>query len=176
MTRPACSDASIRRSGVPANNTSTPVNESGFRTGHTGTYSVAEDCTDQIALTANGAVINLPVVVGEFGLSARAIVKSEHVLCGVRRLSLSPRYAGIPLRRSFHTGCSIAPTQYKWSSPPMGTPYQHIGHRDALLASRGGLRHEPRHSPVIYAGSEDQNQMTYIYNAGFTHRERDPLA
>ena len=65
--------------GVPINNASTPVNGSGFRTGQTGTYSIDEDCTGQFALNANGAMVTLQVVVGDFGVSARAIVASEHV-------------------------------------------------------------------------------------------------
>ena len=39
----------IVSNGVPVNNASTPVNESGFRTGQTGTYSIGEDCTGQFA-------------------------------------------------------------------------------------------------------------------------------
>ena len=55
------------------------INASGFRTGQIGTYSIGEDCTGQMALNANGAMIDLQVVVVDFGLSGRAIVKSEHV-------------------------------------------------------------------------------------------------
>jgi hypothetical protein len=65
--------------GVPANNASTPVNDSGFRTGQAGTYSIAEDCTGTISLSVNGAMIQLQVVVLDFGESAWAIVASEHV-------------------------------------------------------------------------------------------------
>src|SRR3984957_18513589 len=81
--------------GVPVNNASTPVNESGFRTGQTGTYSIGEDCTGQIALNANGAMINLQVVVGDFGASARAIVASEHV----------PGFPNPPQGTSCSSGC-----------------------------------------------------------------------
>jgi hypothetical protein len=65
--------------GVPVNNSSTPVNGSGFRVGQTGTYSIASDCTGTISLDANGALIDLQIVVVDNGLSAHAIVKSEHV-------------------------------------------------------------------------------------------------
>jgi hypothetical protein len=81
--------------GVPVNNASTPVNESGFRTGQTGTYSIGEDCTGQIFLNANGAMINLQVVVVDFGLSARAIVASEHV----------PGFPNPPQGTSCSSGC-----------------------------------------------------------------------
>ena len=81
--------------GVPANNASTPVNESGFRTGQTGTYAIAEDCTGTISLNANGAMIELQVVVVDFGLSARGIVKSEHV----------PGFANPPAGTSCASGC-----------------------------------------------------------------------
>ena len=85
--------------GVPVNNApSTPVNESGFRTGQTGTYSIAEDCTGQIDLNANGAIIKLQVVVGDFGLSVRAIVASEHV----------PGFANPPPGTSCSSGCDEA--------------------------------------------------------------------
>ena len=57
--------------GIPANKASTPVNGSGFRTGQTGTYSIDEDCTGQIVVSVNGAMITLQVIVGDFGLSAR---------------------------------------------------------------------------------------------------------
>jgi hypothetical protein len=65
--------------GVPVNGPSTPVNDAGFRTGQTGTYAIADDCTGTISLNANGAMIELKVVVVDYGLSVRAIVKSEHV-------------------------------------------------------------------------------------------------
>ncbi|MFL5258029.1 MAG: hypothetical protein ACJ8AI_35140 [Rhodopila sp.] len=64
---------------IPVNTASTPVNEAGFRTGQTGTYAIAEDCTGTISLNANGGMIELQVVVADYGLAARAIVKSEHV-------------------------------------------------------------------------------------------------
>jgi hypothetical protein len=81
--------------GVPVNNASTPVNDSGFRTGQVGTYSISEDCTGVIELNANGAMIALQVVVVDFGLSARAIVKSEHV----------PGFANPPVGTSCTGGC-----------------------------------------------------------------------
>jgi hypothetical protein len=81
--------------GIPVNNASTPVNESGFRTGQTGTYAIAEDCTGTISLNANGAMIELQVVVVDFGLSARGIVKSEHV----------PGFANPPAGTSCASGC-----------------------------------------------------------------------
>src|ERR1700722_1040578 len=65
--------------GVPANNASTPVNESGFRIGQTGTYSISEDCTGRLALSVSGALIQYQLVVVDFGESARAIIASEHV-------------------------------------------------------------------------------------------------
>jgi hypothetical protein len=65
--------------GIPANNASTPVNASGFRTGQVGTYSIADDCTGQLMLNASGAMIAIQLVVVDYGLSARGIVASEHV-------------------------------------------------------------------------------------------------
>jgi len=65
--------------GVPVNTASTPVNDSGFRTGQTGTYSIASDCTGTLSLSANGASIVLQLVVVDFGAKVHAIVASEHV-------------------------------------------------------------------------------------------------
>ena len=81
--------------GVPVNNAATPVNEAGFRTGQTGTYSIADDCTGTISLNANGAMIDLQIVLIDFGLSATAIVKSEHV----------PGFANPPDGTSCTSGC-----------------------------------------------------------------------
>jgi hypothetical protein len=81
--------------GVPVNNASTPVNDAGFRTGQTGTYAIADDCTGAISLNANGAMIALQVVVVDYGLSARAIVKSDHV----------PGFANPPDGTSCTGGC-----------------------------------------------------------------------
>jgi hypothetical protein len=65
--------------GVPVNNSSTPVNAAGFRTGQVGTYSISDDCTGQLMLNANGAMIAIQLVVVDYGQSARGIVASEHV-------------------------------------------------------------------------------------------------
>jgi hypothetical protein len=81
--------------GLPANTASTPVNGSGFRTGQTGTYTIDEDCTGQFALNANGATLTLQVIVADYGLSARAIVASEHV----------PGFANPPQGTSCASGC-----------------------------------------------------------------------
>jgi hypothetical protein len=81
--------------GIPVVTASTPVNEPGFRTGQTGTYSIAEDCTGTFSLNANGAMTQLQVVVADFGLSARAIVASEHV----------PGFANPPEGTSCASGC-----------------------------------------------------------------------
>jgi hypothetical protein len=81
--------------GVPVNGPSTPVNESGFRVGQTGTYSIANDCTGTISLDANGAMIELQIVLVDNGLSANAIVKSEHV----------PGFANPPEGTSCTGGC-----------------------------------------------------------------------
>jgi hypothetical protein len=81
--------------GVPVNGPTTPVNESGFRTGQTGTYSIAGDCTGTISLNAHGAMIELQIVVADNGSSARAIVKSEHV----------PGFANPPAGTSCTGGC-----------------------------------------------------------------------
>jgi hypothetical protein len=82
--------------GVPVNNSSTPVNDAGFRTGQTGTYTIADDCTGTISLNANGAMIELQVVVVDYGLSARALVSSEHV----------PGFANPPAGTSCTGGCN----------------------------------------------------------------------
>nr|WP_294549011.1 hypothetical protein [uncultured Rhodopila sp.] len=84
--------------GVPVNGPSTPVNDAGFRTGQTGTYTIADDCTGTITLNANGAMIDLQVVVVDYGLSAFAIVKSEHV----------PGFANPPDGTSCASGCDEA--------------------------------------------------------------------
>jgi len=81
--------------GVPVNTPATPVNEAGFRTGQTGTYTIADDCTGTISLNANGAMIALQVVLIDYGLSARAIVASEHV----------PGFANPPAGTSCTGGC-----------------------------------------------------------------------
>jgi hypothetical protein len=86
--------------GIPANTASIPVNQSGFRTGQTGTYSIAEDCTGTISLNANGAILELPIVLVDFGLSARAIVASEHV----------PGFANPPDGTSCTAGCDLGST------------------------------------------------------------------
>ena len=65
--------------GIPVNTASTPVNESGFRIGQTGTYSISEDCTGRLTLSVSGALIQYQLVVVDFGESARAIIASEHV-------------------------------------------------------------------------------------------------
>jgi hypothetical protein len=81
--------------GIPANTASTPVQESGFRTGQTGTYTVAEDCTGQLSVSASGATVNLQIVVQDFGASVRAIVATEHV----------PGYPNPPPGTSCTAGC-----------------------------------------------------------------------
>jgi hypothetical protein len=82
--------------GVPVVNASTEnLTDSGFRTGQFGTYSISEDCTGQLALNANGALIAIQLVVDDFGLSARGIVKSEHV----------PGFANPPAGTSCSSGC-----------------------------------------------------------------------
>jgi hypothetical protein len=65
--------------GIPSNNASTPVNAAGFRTGQVGTYTISDDCTGQLVVNANGAVVALQIVVVDFGLSVRGIVATEHV-------------------------------------------------------------------------------------------------
>jgi hypothetical protein len=69
----------VRRGRKGAQPSRTPVNESGFRTGQTGTYSIVEYCTGTISLSANGAMIQLQAVVVDFGEGVRAIVASVHV-------------------------------------------------------------------------------------------------
>jgi hypothetical protein len=81
--------------GVPVNNSSTPVNAAGFRTGQVGTYSISDDCTGQLMLNANGAMIAIQLVVVDFGQSARGIVASEHV----------PGFANPPAGTSCTGGC-----------------------------------------------------------------------
>ena len=71
-----------------------PISSGGFRTGVSGSYSIAEDCTGQIALSG-GSLITLQVVVVDFGLSARAIVASEHV----------PSFVNPPEGTSCASGC-----------------------------------------------------------------------
>lgn len=57
-----------------------PVNDEGFRTGVTGTYSVSEDCTATftVGLAATTQVI-LAVALVDYGQRAFGIIKSEHV-------------------------------------------------------------------------------------------------
>jgi hypothetical protein len=68
----------IVRNGLPVvGATTTP---SGFRTGETGTYSVAPDCTGTIVLnTPDGAVITLKFVLGNNAHEVRAVFASQHV-------------------------------------------------------------------------------------------------
>ena len=84
--------------GIPANNASTPVNAAGFRTGQAGTYSISDDCTGQLVVNANGAVVALQIVVVDFGLSVRGIVASEQ----------GPGFPNPPDGTSCTSGCSEA--------------------------------------------------------------------
>jgi hypothetical protein len=68
----------IVRNGVPVVGATTMPN--GFRTGETGTYSVAPDCTGTIVLnTPDGAVITLKFVLANNGHEVRAVFASQHV-------------------------------------------------------------------------------------------------
>jgi hypothetical protein len=57
-----------------------PVNDQGFRTGVTGTYSVSEDCTGTITIgvPTAGTEIVLAISLVDFGQSVFGVIKSEH--------------------------------------------------------------------------------------------------
>ncbi|WP_428485008.1 hypothetical protein [Rhodopila sp.] len=57
-----------------------PVNDQGFRTGVTGTYSVSQDCTGTIVvgLLTTGTQIVLAVSVVDYGQAVFGVIKTEH--------------------------------------------------------------------------------------------------
>jgi hypothetical protein len=57
-----------------------PVNDQGFRTGVSGTYSISEDCTGTITigLLTTGTQIVLAISVVEYGQSVFGVIKTEH--------------------------------------------------------------------------------------------------
>jgi hypothetical protein len=66
-------------SGVPAGSP-TPLTDTGFRTGQTGTYAVDEACTGVLNLSVPGGVeITFALVIAENGRKASATVVKEHV-------------------------------------------------------------------------------------------------
>ena len=64
--------------GVPVNNASTPVNGQAFAPARPDLFN-RRGLHWPVSPNANGATVTLQVIVGDFGLSARAIVASEHV-------------------------------------------------------------------------------------------------
>jgi hypothetical protein len=57
-----------------------PVNEQGFRTGVTGTYSVSEDCTGTITIgsATAGTQIVLATSLVDYGQAVFGVIKTEH--------------------------------------------------------------------------------------------------
>ena len=56
-----------------------PVNDEGFRTGVSGTYSVDQDCTGTINVNLGSTEVVLAVTIVDYGKEAYAVIKSEHV-------------------------------------------------------------------------------------------------
>jgi len=58
----------------------TPLTDTGFRTGQSGTYSVDADCTGVVSLTVPGGTqIDFAIVVADNGRIVTAVVNKEHV-------------------------------------------------------------------------------------------------
>jgi hypothetical protein len=77
-----------------------PLNDEGFRTGQTGTYSVDEECTgSMVANIPGGTILEFEFVVGDFGQHVFAVVSHEHVP------GLPP--AVVPTGTSCTSGCDL---------------------------------------------------------------------
>jgi hypothetical protein len=84
--------------GTPSINSKTPLTEDGFRTGQTGTYSVAPDCTGNMVLNIpDGEEINLAIVLVNFGKGLHAVGKQFHV----------PGFSAPPPGTSCDSGCEL---------------------------------------------------------------------
>jgi hypothetical protein len=84
--------------GVPA--ASPMLTEDGFRTGQTGSYTVASDCTGIITLEVPGGTeIVFAVALVDYGQSVYGVVKSEHIP------GLPP--AVVPTGAACDAGCNI---------------------------------------------------------------------
>jgi hypothetical protein len=80
----------------------TPLTETGFRTGQSGTYKVDADCTGTLSLSQPGGTeIDFALVVGDWGATIYAAVTSEHVP------TLPPAITPAGATCSAGTGCSI---------------------------------------------------------------------
>ncbi|MBV9252512.1 MAG: hypothetical protein JO227_25130 [Acetobacteraceae bacterium] len=66
--------------GTPGITPGTPLTESGFRTGQTGTYSLSDDCTGMMVVNfPGGVVIDFAIAVQGHGQVVNAVVAHEHV-------------------------------------------------------------------------------------------------
>jgi hypothetical protein len=80
----------------------TPLTETGFRTGQTGTYTVAPDCTGVMELTVPGGVeITFAMVVSERDRKISATVVKEHIP------ALPPAAVPEGTSCSVGTGCDV---------------------------------------------------------------------
>jgi hypothetical protein len=71
----------IMRNGASVIGPTTPVTPNGFRSGETGTYSVASNCTGEITLhPPDGAEINQKFVADDVGKELRVVFSRQHVL------------------------------------------------------------------------------------------------
>jgi hypothetical protein len=79
-----------------------PVNDQGFRTGVTGTYSVSPDCTGTIivGLATTGTQIVLAISLVDYGQTVFGVIKSEHTTA----FAAANNTSDLPCT----TGCNVA--------------------------------------------------------------------
>ena len=100
-------NGSFVRSDVTVNNgvvlgSPTPLTDTGFRTGQSGTYQIDGDCTGKISLTQPGGTeIDFAVVVSDSGRMVTGTVVKEHVP------ALPPAIVPAGTSCDAGTGCSI---------------------------------------------------------------------
>ena len=83
--------------GVPQTAGAT-LNDEGFRTGQSGTYSVDSECTGSMVVNIpGGTTLGLEFVVGDFGQHVFAVISSEHV----------PGVAVVPPGATCTGGCDL---------------------------------------------------------------------
>jgi hypothetical protein len=86
--------------GTPQVNASTPLTDNGFRTGQTGSYSVADDCTGTMVVNIpGGTVLDLALALVDGGQAVFAVISHESVP------GLPPSV--VPAGASCSSGCEI---------------------------------------------------------------------
>jgi hypothetical protein len=89
--------------GTPQINASTPLTDDGFRTGQTGTYRVADDCTGTMVVNIpGGTVLDLALALVDQGQAAFAVISHESVP------GLPPSI--VPAGTSCTSGCDVGPS------------------------------------------------------------------